>query len=127
MIKKKIILLGATGSVGVQALDVIAAHPEQFELVGFAFGKNIEKAREIIQAFSPKVVVAAQESSQIALAESFPDVEIHVGKEGLITLAKIEDYDILLNAIVGSVGLPPTIEAVQLGRDIALANKETLV
>ena len=63
MTKKKIILLGATGSVGVQALDVIAAHPEQFELVGFAFGKNIEKAREIIRDFSPQIVVAAQESS----------------------------------------------------------------
>lgn len=127
MTKKKIILLGATGSVGVQALDVIAAHPDQFELVGFAFGKNIEKAREIIQAFSPKIVVAAQESSQIELAQEFPSVEIHVGAEGLITLAQLEAYDILLNAIVGSVGLPPTIEAVKLGRDIALANKETLV
>ena len=127
MTKKKIILLGATGSVGVQALDVIAAHPEQFELVGFAFGKNIEKAREIIQTFSPKIVVAAQESSQIELAQEFPSVEIHVGAEGLITLAQLEAYDILLNAIVGSVGLPPTIEAVKLGRDIALANKETLV
>ena len=127
MTKKKIILLGATGSVGVQALDVIAAHPDQFELVGFAFGKNIEKAREIIQAFSPKIVVASQESSQIELAQEFPSVEIHVGAEGLITLAQLEAYDILLNAIVGSVGLPPTIEAVKLGRDIALANKETLV
>lgn len=127
MTKKKIILLGATGSVGVQALDVIAAHPEQFELVGFAFGKNIEKAREIIRDFSPQIVVAAQESSQIALAQEFPSVEIHVGVEGLITLAQLEAYDILLNAIVGSVGLPPTIEAVKLGRDIALANKETLV
>ena len=127
MTKKKIILLGATGSVGVQALDVIAAHPDQFELVGFAFGKNIEKAREIIQTFSPKIVVAAQESSQIELAQEFPSVEIHVGAEGLITLAQLEAYDILLNAIVGSVGLPPTIEAVKLGRDIALANKETLV
>ena len=127
MTKKKIILLGATGSVGVQALDVIAAHPEQFELVGFAFGKNIEKAREIIRDFSPQIVVAAQESSQIALAQEFPSVEIHVGAEGLITLAQLEAYDILLNAIVGSVGLPPTIEAVKLGRDIALANKETLV
>ena len=127
MTKKKIILLGATGSVGVQALDVIAAHPDQFELVGFAFGKNIEKAREIIQAFLPKIVVAAQESSQIELAQEFPSVEIHVGAEGLITLAQLEAYDILLNAIVGSVGLPPTIEAVKLGRDIALANKETLV
>jgi 1-deoxy-D-xylulose-5-phosphate reductoisomerase len=71
--------------------------------------------------------VAAQESSQIALAQEFPSVEIHVGAEGLITLAQLESYDILLNAIVGSVGLPPTIEAVKLGRDIALANKETLV
>jgi 1-deoxy-D-xylulose-5-phosphate reductoisomerase len=69
MTKKKIILLGATGSVGVQALDVIAAHPDQFELVGFAFGKNIEKAREIMQDFSPKIVVSAEASSQIALAE----------------------------------------------------------
>ena len=127
MTKKKIILLGATGSVGVQALDVIAAHPEQFELVGFAFGKNIEKAREIIRDFSPQIVVAAQESSQIALAQEFLSVEFHVGAEGLITLAQLEAYDILLNAIVGSVGLPPTIEAVKLGRDIALANKETLV
>lgn len=127
MIKRKIILLGATGSVGTQALDVIAAHSDLFELVGFAFGHNMAKAREIIQEFSPKIVVSADESSQSELSAAFPMIDFYVGEEGLITLAQSEDYDILLNAIVGSIGLKSTIEAVRLGRDIALANKETLV
>lgn len=127
MIKRKIILLGATGSVGTQALDVIAAHSDLFELVGFAFGHNMAKAREIIQEFSPKIVVSADESSQSELSAAFPMIDFYAGEEGLITLAQSEDYDILLNAIVGSIGLKSTIEAVRLGRDIALANKETLV
>lgn len=127
MIKRKIILLGATGSVGTQALDVIAAHSDLFELVGFAFGHNMAKAREIIQEFSPKIVVSADESSQSELSAAFPTIDFYAGEEGLITLAQSEDYDILLNAIVGSIGLKSTIEAVRLGRDIALANKETLV
>jgi 1-deoxy-D-xylulose-5-phosphate reductoisomerase len=125
--KKKIILLGATGSVGTQALDVIDSHPDLFELVGFAFGNNQDKARQIINKFSPKIVVAAQEATQVQLAKDFPDVVVHAGDSGLITLAQTENYDILLNAIVGSIGVLPTIEAVKLGRDVALANKETLV
>lgn len=127
MNKKKIMLLGATGSVGTQALDVIAAHSEQFELVGFAFGRNIDKAREIIRAFSPKIVVSAEEELQEQLSTEYPDLICYAGEAGLITLAQTEGYDILLNAIVGSVGLQSTIEAVKLGRDIALANKEALV
>lgn len=127
MNKKKIMLLGATGSVGTQALDVIAAHSEQFELVGFAFGRNIDKARDIIQAFSPKIVVSAEEELQEQLSTEYPDLICYAGEAGLITLAQTEGYDILLNAIVGSVGLQSTIEAVKLGRDIALANKEALV
>ena len=127
MNKKKVILLGATGSVGVQALDVIAAHPDLFELVGFAFGNNINKAREIIQQFSPKVVVSSQSSIIDQFKAEFPELLCYSGDAGLSQLAQIADYDVLLNVIVGSIGVIPTLEAIKLGRDIALANKETLV
>ena len=127
MAKKKIILLGATGSVGVQALDVIAAHPDLFELVGFSFGKNIEKARDIIQTFSPNLVVAAHENLKTQLLDEFPSIACYSGQTGLTQLAQTQDYDVLLNAIVGAIGVLPTLEAIKLGRDIALANKETLV
>jgi 1-deoxy-D-xylulose-5-phosphate reductoisomerase len=127
MTRKKIILLGATGNVGVQALEVIRSYPNLFELVGFAFGRNVEKACEIIQEFSPKIVVTAEEVLQRQLAENFPNLNIFSGVVGLRKLAKFEVYDILLNALVGSVGIAPTIETVKLGRDVALANKETLV
>ncbi|GFH40485.1 1-deoxy-D-xylulose-5-phosphate reductoisomerase [Lactococcus insecticola] len=127
MTLKKIMLMGATGSVGTQALDVIAAHPDLFELVGFAYGDNIAKAREIIEKFSPKIVVSASDANQVELAQAFPEIESLSGSDGLIELVSVSDYDILLNAIVGSVGLLPTLEAIKLGHDIALANKETLV
>ncbi|MCJ1995945.1 1-deoxy-D-xylulose-5-phosphate reductoisomerase [Lactococcus piscium] len=127
MNKKKVILLGATGSVGVQALDVIAAHPDLFELVGFAFGNNIDKAREIIQKFDPKVVVSSQSSIIDHFKAEFPELLCYSGDAGLSQLAQTADYDVLLNAIVGSIGVIPTLEAIKLGRDIALANKETLV
>lgn len=127
MKKKKIILLGATGSVGVQALDVIAAHPDLFELVGFSFGKNVEKARDIIQTFSPNIVVSAQEMLRNQLLSEFPTIECYSGQKGLVELVQTQEYDVLLNAIVGSIGVIPTLEAIKLGRDIALANKETLV
>ncbi|MGX7047757.1 1-deoxy-D-xylulose 5-phosphate reductoisomerase [Lactococcus piscium] len=127
MNKKKVILLGATGSVGVQALDVIAAHPDLFELVGFAFGNNIDKAREIIQQFSPKVVVSSQSNIIDQFKAEFPELLCYSGDAGLSQLAQTADYDVLLNAIVGSIGVIPTLEAIKLGRDIALANKETLV
>ena len=127
MAKKKIILLGATGSVGVQALDVIAAHPDLFELVGFSFGKNIEKARDIIRSFSPNLVVAAQDNLKTQLLDEVPSIDCSSGETGLIQLAQTQSYDVLLNAIVGAIGVLPTLEAIKLGRDIALANKETLV
>ena len=127
MNKKKVILLGATGSVGVQALDVIAAHPDLFDLVGFAFGNNIDQAREIIQEFDPKVVVSSQSSIIDQFKAEFPKLLCYSGDAGLSQLAQTADYDVLLNAIVGSIGVIPTLEAIKLGRDIALANKETLV
>ncbi|GFH41583.1 1-deoxy-D-xylulose 5-phosphate reductoisomerase [Lactococcus hodotermopsidis] len=124
---KKIMLMGATGSIGTQTLEVIAAHANLFELVGFSYGQNIDKAREIIKAFSPKIVVSAQESDQQQLAAEFPDMTNLFGEDGLIELVRTEDYDILFNAIVGSVGLLPTVEAINLGHDVALANKEAMV
>src|SRR5574340_1001687 len=99
MNKKKVILLGATGSVGVQALDVIAAHPDLFELVGFAFGNNIDQAREIIQEFDPKVVVSSQSSIIDQFKAEFPKLLCYSGDAGLSQLAQTADYDVLLNAI----------------------------
>lgn len=127
MRKKKIILMGATGNVGVQTLEVMAAHSDLFELVGFSYGQNIDEARRIIQTFSPKIVVSASEKSQAKLSNEFPEITNYWGEEGLIELVRTADYDMLFNAIVGSVGLLPTVEAVNLGHDIALANKEAMV
>ncbi|MDN7241249.1 1-deoxy-D-xylulose-5-phosphate reductoisomerase [Planococcus sp. N028] len=123
---KKIILLGATGSIGVQTADIIREHKEEFQLVGFSAGKNMDTARKFLQEFSPEIVCVQQEEDAKALKAEFPAVEVVFGNQGLIETATY-DADILVNAVIGSVGLEPTLEAIKLGRVIAIANKETLV
>ncbi|OFI48615.1 1-deoxy-D-xylulose-5-phosphate reductoisomerase [Floricoccus tropicus] len=123
---KKICLLGATGSIGTSTLDVIKNNSDKFQLVAMSFGKNIEKAQKIIEDFSPKYVSVQTEELAETLKNKYPQIDVFYGNEGLNQLVQT-DYNLLLNAVMGSVGLIPTMTAIELGRDIAIANKETLV
>jgi 1-deoxy-D-xylulose-5-phosphate reductoisomerase len=124
---KRIALLGATGSIGQQTLDVIRLHPEQFQLVSMSIGRNVKEAKKIIKEFSPKVVSVLKKEDRDALKLEFDHISFVYGEEGLIEVASQPDADIVVTAVVGSVGLVPTLEAIKLGKAIALANKETLV
>ncbi|MBI5974903.1 1-deoxy-D-xylulose-5-phosphate reductoisomerase [Staphylococcus canis] len=123
--KKNIVILGASGSIGKQAIDVIEQHPDQFKLVGFSVGKNIDYAKQIIETFHPTMVSVQNESDIEALKHY--NIEVVHGIEGLKRVATLSDSHIVLNALLGSVGLEPTLKAIESGKDIALANKETLV
>ncbi|WP_271852826.1 1-deoxy-D-xylulose-5-phosphate reductoisomerase [Planococcus maritimus] len=123
---KKIILLGATGSIGVQTADIIREHPEEFSLVGLSAGKNMEVTRKLIQEFRPEIVCVQLAEDAKQLQQEFTGIQFVHGSQGLIE-ASTYDADVLVNAVIGSVGLEPTLEAIKLGRTIAIANKETLV
>ncbi len=123
---KKVAILGSTGSIGTQALDVIRANREQFEVTSLTCGKNIDRLSEQIEEFSPKLVVTAEAEDASKLAEKHSDVEIMYGEEGLAAAAE-DESEILLNSLMGMRGLVPTYRAICSGKDIALANKETLV
>ncbi|EHS7227342.1 1-deoxy-D-xylulose-5-phosphate reductoisomerase [Staphylococcus pseudintermedius] len=122
---KNIAILGASGSIGQQAIDVIERHPENFNLTAFTVGKNIDFAIEVIQKFNPEIV-AVQEESAVAQLKPYHG-HIVSGREGLIEVATYNKNDLVLNSLLGSVGLEPTMKAIEVGKDIALANKETLV
>lgn len=125
---KNISLLGATGSIGIQTLDVIAQHPELFRLTAISFGKNVEKGMEIIEKFKPRIIAVQDKKDADDLRLRLGDQSlVYYGQEGLIEAAVAREAHILVNAVMGSVGLVPTINAIQAGKDIAIANKETLV
>lgn len=125
--KKKISLLGATGSIGIQTIDILTSNPDKFELVSFAAGMNIDKVREIALAFQPHMVSVIRQEDAERLAVEFPSIKFVYGDEGLVEVAAHTGADILVNAVIGSVGLRPTLEAIRSGVTIAIANKETLV
>ncbi|WP_191556410.1 1-deoxy-D-xylulose-5-phosphate reductoisomerase [Metabacillus idriensis] len=124
---KKISLLGATGSIGQQTLDVIKCHPDQFQLVAMSFGSNLELGRKAISDFSPSLVAVNDFNAYSQLKEEFQNITFTYGAEGLIEAAVISEAEIVVNAVVGSVGLLPTLKAIECKKTIALANKETLV
>ncbi|KIH71032.1 1-deoxy-D-xylulose-5-phosphate reductoisomerase [Salinicoccus roseus] len=123
---KKISILGATGSIGTQALAVIGNNPEHFELGSISIGTNIEALEKILESFRPKLVSVMKDTDRIELKSRYPDIDFTCGREGLMAVAT-DDADTLLTAVMGSVGLEPTLAAIDAGKDIALANKETLV
>ena len=125
--KKKISLLGATGSIGLQTLEVIAAHPNQFELVALSAGRNIEKVREIAAFHNPPLISVMEKMDAETLQIEFPAIRFLYGAEGLEEVAANTGADVLLNSVIGSVGLKPTLAAIRQGITIAIANKETLV
>lgn len=125
---KKISLLGATGSIGTQTLDVIKLHPNHFVLEAMSIGKNLTLGLDIIHTFIPKVVSVINKESYDYLKTKVPSkVKVVYGEEGLIEVAANTDSDVVVNAVLGSVGLKPTLKAIEAGKTIAIANKETLV
>ncbi len=123
---KKVTILGSTGSIGTQALDVIRRNREQFQIETLACGQNTELLEQQIQKFSPKQAVTELEEDACRLAKAYPKVDFLWGEKGLLAAAE-DDSQILLNSLVGIRGLVPTYHAIQSGKEIALANKETLV
>ncbi|TMW73240.1 1-deoxy-D-xylulose-5-phosphate reductoisomerase [Alteribacter natronophilus] len=124
---KKIILLGSTGSIGVQTLEVIEAHPDRFRVEALTCGKNIKLAAEQIRMFGPSFVSTGSKEDASRLQEMIPShIEVGYGEEGLLEAVR-RSGDIIVNALMGSVGLNPTLEGMKTGKDVALANKETLV
>ena len=126
MRKKKITILGSTGSIGTQTLEVIAANPDRFCVTALTCGRNTALLAKQIAAFCPQLAVTERREDALALAAQFPQVTFLHGREGLIAAATA-DCDMVMNALMGMRGLEPTYHAILAGKDIALANKETLV
>ncbi|MDE6605661.1 MAG: 1-deoxy-D-xylulose-5-phosphate reductoisomerase [Clostridia bacterium] len=122
---KRIIILGSTGSIGTQALEVVDKYPNEFEVVGLACNSK-ELILEQIGKYKPKYVAVVDSSLANKIKVTFPAVEIFVREEGISRLAGVK-VDLLVNGLVGISGLKPTLEAIKAGSNIALANKETLV
>ena len=124
---KKISILGSTGSIGTQALDVIAHNQDKFKVTALSCAKSLPLLCRQIEEFSPEAVAVKDEADAKELADKYKDLEIFWGAEGLKTIASMESCDMVLNSLMGMKGLEPTMAAIESGKDIAFANKETLV
>lgn len=125
--KKNIAILGSTGSIGQNSLQVIANLPDRFRVTYLTTNTNIDILEQQIEKFHPQGVVVLNKQYADALRSRIGDVEILSGSDGLLEIARRDNVDIVINSLVGFAGLQPTIEAIQHRKDIALANKETLV
>lgn len=125
---KKIAILGSTGSIGTQTLDIVRAQ-EDLQVTAMAAGHNIDMFEQQIREFQPKKVALWEEKDALDLKTRIADlgIKVHYGMEGLLEIAADADSEMLVTAVVGMLGLRPTVAAIQSGKDIALANKETLV
>ena len=126
---KKIIVLGSTGSIGCQTLDVVRAHPEHFSIVALAAKKSWQKLVKQAQEFEVEAIALLDEDAAFRAQEELRDSDIVVlsGKKGIKTVAGWGEADLVVSAMVGMAGLIPTLKAIERGRDVALANKESLV
>lgn len=123
---KKIILLGATGSIGTQTIDVVKHHVEDFQIVAMSCGRNISLLKELLKSVDVKhICVQTQEDFEILQAE-YKDITFYYGNNGLLEMLSLE-ADVVVNALVGFVGLRPSLKAIETGKVLALANKESLV
>lgn len=125
---KKIAILGSTGSIGTQTLEIVRDNPD-LDVVGLAAGTNIDLFEKQVREFRPKLVSLQSEEACKDLKERLTDMQVEIvcGMDGLIQIAEMEESDVLVTAIVGMIGIRPTIAAINQHKDIALANKETLV
>lgn len=125
---KNITILGSTGSIGTQTLDIVRAN-DDLRVVAIAAGSNIQKLQEQIREFHPEIVCVYNEEAAVNLKIAVADTSVKVvaGMDGLIETAVYKGADIVVTAFVGMIGIRPTLEAIKAGKDIALANKETLV
>ena len=128
---KAITLLGSTGSIGTQTLDIVTQYPDEFRIVGLASGNNVEMLASQIRQFRPKIAAICAKEKFPALKEAIQDLDpqpiILAGETGVSEVARYGDAETVVTGIVGCAGLLPTIAAIEAGKDIALANKETLI
>ena len=125
---KKIAILGSTGSIGTQTLEVVRENGD-IEVLGLAAGSNIKMLEELIREFHPQIVAvwSEEKAAELRVNVADTDTKIVAGMDGLLEVATMKGTEILVTAVVGMIGIRPTIEAIKAGKDIALANKETLV
>lgn len=125
---KRLVLLGASGSIGEQTIDIILQHPDLFTLVSFGVGKNIDKAKMYIEKF-PHIQTFSVERKEDAeiLRKQYPTKHVLYGSAGMEEIVTQDNYDVFVNALVGFAGFIPTLRAIETKHDVALANKETLV
>lgn len=124
---KNIAILGSTGSIGTQSLDVVRKHPEEFAVTALTCGRNIDLFREQLKEFKPALAVCGEKDDAQRLAAEFPGISFSWGMEGIVDAAVSSDSSIVVNSLLGMMGIRPTYEAIKAGKDIAFANKETLV
>ncbi|MDY7019918.1 MAG: 1-deoxy-D-xylulose-5-phosphate reductoisomerase [Cyanobacteriota bacterium] len=128
---KAITLLGSTGSIGTQTLDIVSTHPDKFRIVGLAARRNVTLLAEQVRTFRPKIVAICDETKlpelKIAIADLDPQPILLAGESGVVEVARYGDSEAVVTGIVGCAGLLPTLAAIKAGKDIALANKETLI
>jgi len=126
---KRLSILGSTGSIGTNTLNIVKKFPEKFQIVGLATGEKVDVLKEQILQFKPKVASLKKEKDAERLKKELQGMDIRIvhGEEGLNEVASLEDVDLVVSALVGAVGLVPTLKAIEKGHDIALANKEALV
>lgn len=126
---KKIGILGATGSIGTQTLEIVRNHRDEVQVVALAAGKNAALLEKQIREFEPRLAVLWDEEASRDLKERVRDLDVKVlsGMEGLLEIAAMEEMEALVTAVVGMIGVQPTLAAIEHGKDILLANKETLV
>ena len=125
---KKILILGSTGSIGTNALELIRNNKEEYQVVGISGNKNIELLKKQIEEFKPTSIYVGVERDALNLKEEYSFIkEVYFGENGLAELSKNSDYDIILTAVSGAIGIDATVEAIKREKRIALANKETMV
>ena len=125
---KKILILGSTGSIGTSALELIRNNREQYQVVGISGNKNIELLKKQIEEFKPTLIYVGTEQDALNLKKEYSFLkEVYFGENGLAELSKNSDYDIILTAVSGAIGIDATVEAIKREKRIALANKETMV
>jgi 1-deoxy-D-xylulose-5-phosphate reductoisomerase len=126
---KSLVVLGSTGSIGVTTLDLVARFPDRFRAAALAAGRNVERLAEQVRLFQPDAVATADAAGAEALRALVPDYrgEILAGIDGIAQLATAPGADLVISALVGAIGLQPTLAAIEAGHDVALANKEVLV